>query len=143
MDREAIEAVLPHRPPMLLVDSVIELEPGQRAVGLREVTEEDCAGHFPGEPIFPGVKIAEALAQVAAVCFLVQEEAHQGRPVYLVGLDRFRFRRPVRPGEVLRLEVRVTQARRALIRLSALATVDGARVADGEILATAPDPGTS
>lgn len=140
IDQDTLLDILPHRPPMLLVDAIVELDPEQRAVGLREVTEEDCAGHFPGKPVMPGVKIAEALAQVAAVIFLA-DAVHSGRVVYLAGLDRFRFRRPVRPGEVLRLEVVVEQARRSLIRFSASATVDGQRVADGQILATAPAAG--
>lgn len=137
IDRDALQEILPHRPPMLLVDAIVELEPGKRAVGVRRVTGEDCAGHFPGHPVMPGVKIAEALAQVAAVVFLGEDTTHRGRPVYLAGLDRFRFRRPVRPGEEIRLEVRVEQARRAVVRFTAEATVGGQRVANGEILAAA------
>jgi 3-hydroxyacyl-[acyl-carrier-protein] dehydratase len=141
IDRDGLQRILPHRPPMLLVDAIVEIEPGRRAVGVHRVTDEDCAGHFPGHPVMPGVKIAEALAQVAAVIFLGDAPQNQGKPVYLAGLDRFRFRRPVRPGEELRLEVRVEQARHAVIRFVAEATVGGRRVANGQILAAgAPAP---
>ena len=142
IDREGLLQILPHRPPMLLVDAIVELDPGERAVGVRRVTDEDCAGHFPGHPVMPGVKIAEALAQVAAVIFLGEREDAKGRPVYLAGLDRFRFRRPVRPGEQIRLEVTVEHARHSVIRFVAEATVDGRRVANGQILA-AGAPATS
>jgi 3-hydroxyacyl-[acyl-carrier-protein] dehydratase len=136
---DEILEILPHRPPMLLVDEVIEFEGGKRAVGLRTVTEEDCAGHFPGNPVMPGVKIAEALAQVAAIIFLAEAPSHRGRPVYLVGLDKFRFRKPVLPGEQLRLEVTVELTRRGLYRFVAVATVDDERVANGTLTAAAPE----
>ncbi|MBW1878826.1 MAG: 3-hydroxyacyl-ACP dehydratase FabZ [Deltaproteobacteria bacterium] len=139
IDFDEILQILPHRPPMLLVDAVIEFEAGKRAVGLHTVTEEDCAGHFPGNPVMPGVKIAEALAQVAAIIFLAEPPEHHGHPVYLVGLDKFRFRKPVLPGQKLRLEVALDQARRGLYRFAANATVDGERVANGTIMAAAPE----
>ena len=121
---------------MLLVDEVLELEPGVRAVGLRRVTEADCEGHFPGHPVLPGVHVTEALAQVAALVFLAEAPDAQGQPLYLVGIDGFRFRRPVRPGEALRLEARVDQARRGFYRFAVEATVDGERAAEGVLLAT-------
>jgi len=144
IDSDEIRQILPHRPPMLLVDAVIEFRAEERAVGVHTVTEEDCAGHFPGNPVMPGVKIAEALAQVAAIIFLAEPPSHRGHPVYLTGLDRFRFRKPVLPGDQLRLEVTLEQARRGLYRFVAEATVDGERVANGTILAAAPEtPSTS
>lgn len=138
IEREEIERILPHRPPALLVDRIVELDAGVRGVGTRLVTDEDCAGHFPGHPVLPGVKVAEALAQVAAIVFLEGDTLRRGKPVYLVGLDGFRFRRVVRPGDELRLEVRVDQVRRSMVRLAVSASVGGERVAEGEILATAP-----
>jgi len=138
IERDEVERILPHRPPALLVDRVVEIEPGVRGVGIRVVTDEDCDGHFPGHPVLPGVKVAEALAQVAAIVFLAGDETRRGKPVYLVGLDGFRFRRVVKPGDELRLEVKVEQLRRQMVRLAVSATVAGERVAEGEILATAP-----
>ena len=92
-----IEGILPHRDPFLLLDEVIELEPGSRVVARRRVTEEDCAGHFPGNPIMPGVKMVEALAQAGAVAVLVQEE-NRGKLALFAGIDDVRFKRLVRPG---------------------------------------------
>jgi len=137
MERPDIEALLPHRGDFLLVDRLIEVNPGERAVGVHEVRADAfwCAGHFPGNPVMPGVLIAEALAQVAA---LVQLSAHPEaarRTVLLAGMDKMRFRRPVQPGQTLRLEVRATGSRRGIYRFEASATVDGQRVATGHFLA--------
>lgn len=137
IEREEILEILPHRPPMLMVDRVLELEVGKRAVATRTVTEADCEGHFPGHPVLPGVHVVEALAQTAAITFLA-DPAHRGRVVYLVGLDRIRFRRPVRPGDVLRLEAEVQAERRGLLTFSVKATIDGQRAVDGTLMATAP-----
>src|SRR5438270_13523830 len=95
-----IQAILPHRFPFLLVDRVVELEPGNRAVGIKAVTinEPFFAGHFPSFPVMPGVLIAEALAQVGAVAVLMASET-DGRIPFLTGLDGFRFRRQVAPGD--------------------------------------------
>jgi 3-hydroxyacyl-[acyl-carrier-protein] dehydratase len=138
MDRDEILSLLPHRDPFLMVDHLVEVDPGQRAVGVKSVrADEDWArGHFPGEPIFPGVLIAEALAQVAALVFLSAHRDRAGSTVYLVGIDKIRFRRPVRPGEELRLEVTVTGQKRRIWMFEGRATVDGARVADGSFMAT-------
>ena len=138
MDREEIEQLLPHRDPFLMVDRLVELDAGQRAVGTKAVrADQDWArGHFPGDPIFPGVLITEALAQVAALIFLADNRDRAGSAVYLVGLDKIRFRRPVRPGEELRLEVTVTGRKRRIWIFEGKATVDGQRVADGSFLAT-------
>lgn len=138
IEREGILEILPHRPPMLMVDRVVELEVGRRAVAVRTVTEADCEGHFPGHPVLPGVHVVEALAQTAAISFLA-DPASKGRVVYLVGLDKMRFRRPVRPGDELRLEAQLEGERRGLLTFSVRATVDGQRTVDGTLMATAPD----
>src|ERR1700749_2266165 len=103
MDKAAIEAVLPHRDPMLLIDEVIELVEGERVVARKTVTEEDCAGHFPGNPIMPGVKMVEALAQCGAVAVLSQP-GNEGKLVLFAGIDDVPFKRIVRPGETPELE---------------------------------------
>jgi 3-hydroxyacyl-[acyl-carrier-protein] dehydratase len=124
LDRAGIEAILPHRPPMLLVDEVLELEPGSRAVAVKHVTEADCAGHFPGNPIMPGVLMVEALAQTGAVAVLSREE-NRGRLALFAGIDDVRFKRIVRPGDALRLECELDAVRGPIGRGRAKATVDG------------------
>ena len=124
LDRAAIEAILPHRAPMLLIDEVTELEPGARVVARKTVTEEDCAGHFPGNPIMPGVKMVEALAQCGAVAVLSQER-NRGKLALFAGIDGVRFKRVVRPGEVLLLECEVETVRGPVGRGKVKATVDG------------------
>lgn len=124
LDRAAIEAVLPHRDPMLLLDEVLELVPGERVVARRAVTEADCAGHFPGNPIMPGVKMVEALAQCGAVAVLSQPE-NAGKLALFAGIDGVRFKKIVRPGDVLVLECDVESVRGPLGRGKARATVAG------------------
>ena len=138
LDLNGIKALLPHREPFLLIDRIEELEPGVRAVGIKEVGHDEfwAAGHFPGNPIFPGVLVAEALAQVAGVVFLSQSDEYAGTAVYLVGMDKMRFRKPVLPGQTLRLEVTVDRKRLRIWTFETLATVDGERVAHGTFLAT-------
>jgi 3-hydroxyacyl-[acyl-carrier-protein] dehydratase len=122
--REEIEKILPHRPPFLLIDEVVELEPGSRVVARKTVTEEDCAGHFPGNPIMPGVKMVEALAQAGAVAVLVQEK-NRGKLALFAGIDDVRFKRLVRPGEELMLECSLEQVRGPIGRGKARASVNG------------------
>ena len=124
LDRAAIEAILPHRAPFLLLDEVIELEPGARVVARKLVTEEDCAGHFPGNPIMPGVKMVEALAQAGAVAVLSEPE-NRGRLALFAGIDDVRFKRLVRPGDVLELTCLLEQVRGPIGRGKARATVNG------------------
>ena len=102
LGRPEIEEILPHRDPFLLVDEVTELVPGERVVARHTVTDTDCAGHFPGNPIMPGVKIVEALAQCGAVAVLSQPE-NRGKLALFGGIDGVRFKRIVRPGDVLDL----------------------------------------
>jgi len=139
MDRSEVEALLPHRDPFLFVDRVVEADPGERVVGIHDVPEDAfwIPGHFPGEPVMPGVLIAEALAQTAALVYLTANRDKANRPVFLVGMDKMRFRQPVRPGATLRLEVKVVSTRR-MWTLEGTASVDGVRVANGTFLATMP-----
>ena len=124
MTREEIETILPHRPPFLLLDEVVELEPNERVVARLEVTAEHCAGHFPGNPIMPGVLQVEALAQAGAVAVL-SDEANRGKLALFAGIDDVRFKRIVRPGDVLELECTLEAVRGPIGRGRARATVDG------------------
>ncbi len=140
MDKAAIEAVLPHRDPMLLIDEVTELVPGERVVARKTVTEEDCAGHFPGNPIMPGVKMVEALAQCGAVAVLSQEE-NRGKLALFAGIDDVRFKRVVRPGDVLTLECVVETVRGPVGRGKVKATVEGQLAVRGTLTFAVGDGG--
>jgi 3-hydroxyacyl-[acyl-carrier-protein] dehydratase len=124
LDQAAIEEILPHRPPFLLLDEVLELEPGTRVVARKTVREEDCAGHFPGNPIMPGVLMVEALAQAGAVAVLSEEE-NRGKLALFAGIDDVRFKRVVRPGDELTLTCEIDEVRGPVGRGKARATVDG------------------
>ena len=121
-----IMRILPHRYPFLLVDRIVELEPGRRVVGIKQVTanEPQFTGHFPGRPIMPGVLMVEALAQTAGVAILVLDE-YRGKMGLFAGIDECRFRRMVVPGDTLRMEVTVEKLRGMFGRVRAVATVDG------------------
>jgi 3-hydroxyacyl-[acyl-carrier-protein] dehydratase len=121
-----IMRILPHRYPFLMVDRVVELEPGRRAVGLKAVTanEPQFTGHFPERPIMPGVLIVEALAQASGVAVLTLEE-YRGKLGLFAGIDACRFKRMVVPGDTLRLEVTVEKLRGMFGRVRAVASVDG------------------
>ena len=121
-----IMGILPHRYPFLLVDRVIELVPGERAVGIKQVTanEPQFTGHFPGRPIMPGVLIVEALAQTAGVAVMTLDE-YRGKLGLFAGIDECRFRRMVVPGDTLRLEVTVEKLRGMFGRARGVASVDG------------------
>jgi 3-hydroxyacyl-[acyl-carrier-protein] dehydratase len=130
-----IRAALPHRYPFLLVDRILEVSAdGTSAVGIKAVAANEpfFQGHFPDLPIMPGVLIAEALAQCAGAALLGKLD-RDGKLAMLAGLDRFRFRRPVVPGDQLRLEVTLTRLRGPIGKVDARATVDSHLVAEGEI----------
>ena len=135
LDIRAIFEWLPHRYPFLFVDRVVEMEPGRRIVALKNVTinEPFFQGHFPAEPVMPGVLILEALAQAGGILVLHSLDS-KGRLVYLASIRNARFRRPVRPGDQLRLEVETASARSMAPRVKATARVDGAVVAEAEIM---------
>jgi len=122
LGRAEIEEILPHRDPFLLVDEVTELVPGARVVARRTVTDADCAGHFPGNPIMPGVKMVEALAQCGAVAVLSQPE-NRGKLALFAGIDDVRFKRIVRPGDVLDLVCEVETVRGPIGKGKVRATV--------------------
>jgi 3-hydroxyacyl-[acyl-carrier-protein] dehydratase len=126
MEAADIMRILPHRFPFLLIDRVVELEPGRRAVALKQVTanEPQFTGHFPDRPIMPGVLMVEALAQAAGVCVLTLDQ-YRGKLGLFAGIDECRFRRLVVPGDTLRLEVTVEKLRGMFGRVRAAATVDG------------------
>ncbi|HVL24417.1 MAG TPA: 3-hydroxyacyl-ACP dehydratase FabZ [Thermomicrobiales bacterium] len=142
LDSVAIQKIIPHRYPFLLVDRIIELVPGERAVGLKNVTNNEpfFQGHFPSYPVMPGVLIVEAVAQVGAVAMLSQD-AHQGMTALFAGIDKVRFKRQVKPGDTLRMEVELGQFRRGVGTGTATATVDGDLACKGEFMfALVPDP---
>jgi 3-hydroxyacyl-[acyl-carrier-protein] dehydratase len=126
LEASDIMRILPHRYPFLLVDRIVELEPGERAVGIKAVTanEPQFTGHFPGRPIMPGVLMVEALAQTAGVAVLTLDE-YRGKLGLFAGIDDCRFRRLVVPGDVLRLEVTVEKLRGMFGRVRAVASVEG------------------
>ncbi|MED3393163.1 3-hydroxyacyl-ACP dehydratase FabZ [Bacillus wiedmannii] len=134
LDIQQIKEIIPHRYPFLLVDKVLEVEEGKRAIGIKNVTanEEFFNGHFPDYPVMPGVLIVEALAQVGAVAMLKKEE-NRGRLAFFAGIDNCRFKRQVRPGDQLRLEVEMTRVRGAIGKGKAIATVDGEIACETEI----------
>lgn len=135
LDIQQIKEIIPHRYPFLLVDRVLEVEEGKHAVGIKNVTanEEFFNGHFPDYPVMPGVLIVEALAQVGAVAMLKKEE-NRGRLAFFTGIDNCRFKKQVKPGDQLRLEVEIIRSRGALGKGKATATVDGEIVCEAEIM---------
>ncbi|MBW8349962.1 3-hydroxyacyl-ACP dehydratase FabZ [Bacillus sp. IITD106] len=134
LDIQQIKEIIPHRYPFLLVDKIVEIEEGQRVVGIKNVSanEEFFNGHFPDYPVMPGVLIVEALAQVGAVAMLKKEE-NRGKIGFLAGLDNCRFKRQVKPGDQLRLEVEIVRVKGPIGRGKGIATVDGEVACEAEI----------
>lgn len=135
-----IQKLLPHRYPFLLVDRIVEINPGKKAVGIKNVTinEKFFQGHFPGHPIMPGVLIIEALAQVAGV-LAFQSGGFVGKSVYFLSIEKAKFRKPVVPGDQLRLEVNVLQHRANVWKFSGNALVEDKIAAEVEFTAMVTD----
>lgn len=140
-DVQAIQRILPHRFPFLLVDRIVELVPQERVVGYKNVTinEPFFSGHFPGHPIMPGVLIIEAMAQVGGVLLLNTEADPDSKLVYFTGIDNVRFRKPVLPGDQLWFEVEMVKYRRSMCKMAGKAFVDGELVCEAELMAAIVD----
>ncbi|MCA8889883.1 MAG: 3-hydroxyacyl-ACP dehydratase FabZ [Parvularculaceae bacterium] len=135
---DEIKQILPHRYPFLLIDRLVEIQPGESAVAIKNVSanEEFFQGHFPQKPIMPGVLIVEAMAQGAAVFTSYTENLDaDGKIVLFMGVDKARFRKPVVPGDQLRIRVRTVQRRAPVWKFEGIATVDGEKVADAQFAA--------
>lgn len=140
LDIQAIEKILPHRYPFLLVDRIVELEE-MRVVGLKNVTvnEPFFVGHFPEHPVMPGVLIIEVMAQVAGVLVLHQMKDRDSKIVFLATINEAKFRKPVVPGDQLRVEVQFLKLKPSVAKMQCKATVDGTLAAEAEIVCTLVD----
>lgn len=146
LDVNEIMKILPHRPPFLLVDRIIEMEAGKKIVGLKNVTinEPFFTGHFPGHPVMPGVLIIEAMAQVACVlAILSSDESVRSKVTYFAGIDNAKFRKPVFPGDQLRLELEAVNCKRGIWYFNGKAYVDGKLVTEAELKAAFADKAPS
>lgn len=141
MDAHEIMEILPHRYPFLLVDRIQELDLGKRVVGSKNVTinEPFFEGHFPGRPVMPGVLIIEAMAQVAGVLAFKSNQDPKKKTVYFISIDKAKFRKPVLPGDQLRLVVEVIQSRPPYWRMKAQAHVADTLVCEAELMAMLAD----
>jgi beta-hydroxyacyl-ACP dehydratase FabZ len=141
LDAQAIQELLPHRYPFLLVDRIVELVPRERIVGIKQVSinEPFFQGHFPGTPVMPGVLVVEALAQVGAVLALREIQDRDRKLVLFTGIREARFRKPVVPGDTLTLEVTALRIGSRLQRMRGEAKVDGQLVADADIMSIIAD----
>jgi beta-hydroxyacyl-ACP dehydratase FabZ len=141
LDARAIQELLPHRYPFLLVDRIVELVPRERIVGIKQVTigEPFFQGHFPGAPVMPGVLVIEALAQVGAILALREIEDRERKLVLFSGIDSARFRHPVFPGDTLILEVTALRVGSRIQRMRGEAKVNGRLVAEAEIMSVIAD----
>jgi beta-hydroxyacyl-ACP dehydratase FabZ len=141
LDVQKIQEILPHRYPFLLVDRIIAVEGTQRIVGLKNVTinEPFFQGHFPGHPIMPGVLIVEAMAQTGGMLLMEQIAEREKKVVYFMSLDKVKFRKPVVPGDQLRMEVEMLQFRGKIARMKGVALVDGEVTTEAEMMACVVD----
>ncbi|WLR48940.1 3-hydroxyacyl-ACP dehydratase FabZ [Halobacillus litoralis] len=135
LDIQQIKEIIPHRYPFLLIDQVEEIVEGERAVGYKNVTmnEPFFRGHFPDYPVMPGVLITEAMAQMGAVAMLKKEE-NQGKLAFFTGIDKCRFKRQVKPGDRLKLEVEIVRLKGPVGKGKATASVDGEVACEAEIM---------
>src|SRR5579863_775706 len=140
LDINEIRRILPHRYPMLLVDRILELE-AERIVGIKNVTANEAffSGHFPDYPVMPGVLIVEAMAQTAGVLVLKSIPDRESKLVLLVSIEYAKFRRPVRPGDQLRMELHMLKRKASVAKMSGKATVDGVIVAEAEVMCKLAD----
>ena len=140
LDINEIRAILPHRYPFLLVDRIVEMEP-ERIVGIKQVTANEpfFQGHFPDFPVMPGVLIVEAMAQTAGVLVLKSIPDRENKLVLLVAVENARFRRPVVPGDTLRMEMKLLKRKVSVAKMAGVATVDGLVVAEVEVMCKLAD----
>ncbi len=141
LDAIAIQKILPHRYPFLLVDKIIELTPMRRAVGIKNVTQNEpfFPGHFPGHPIMPGVLIIEAMAQTGGVMLMDSQTQPGGKLMYFTGIESAKFRKPVRPGDQLRFELEMVKFRAPMCKMTGKAFVEGVLVCEAELSAAIVD----
>ena len=132
-----IMSMLPHRFPFLMVDRVVEIELGKRIVGIKNVSigEPYFAGHFPGVPVMPGVLMVEALAQCAGILYLKENPSEIGKPVFLVSIEEARFKKPIVPGDQIRLEVELVRVKGPFWKFCGKAVVDGVVAAEATFMA--------